>query len=594
MQNKILDTFKLDDQAVRIGRMWSEYSLLRSTALAMSGEVRQYINATSIDTTSANNLDHKNRTHQPKITQIRDILISKIWNVCLSKPNWFDFKADKTADKDVAQKLRALLRKKLEQKRFRTTVGRKLVADFVDFGNAIVEPEYKTELNTYNKVIFRGSVASRIGPLDIVFNPILESFEDSPKIQKRSVHISNLYQLRDSKTVGMKFFNDALDRAIQLRQMPDLGDFETRLKSQGLSFDGYSGLNNYLQSDYVEMLIYRGDIFDLETQKYETNKILMVVDKMFVLATMDSNYPLGRDGLSHGGARIRTDNLWYQSPLDNLIGLQYRIDKLENAKADMVDLIVQPPLKIKGDGVQEPIEGYKPGANYYMGIDEDVSFLVPDTTALSMDTQIALYHRLMEDFAGVPPESRGVRTPGEKTKFEVDLIDNRGAETFTYYATNFEDMLVSMLEDMLALEIQNMTGKEEIEIFDDLTNKPVIVKVTKNDLLVPGKFVAIGASHWDIKRQKNIELQTFSTTYLPLSQVAQHISGLGIAESAAELLEFEDDTIVSEFAGLKEQIEGQAVSAAKQQQVTSDLQSAGVALPEQPTGDAQQVQPRQG
>lgn len=589
MQNKILDTFKLDDQGVKIGRMWSEYSLERAKAMAMSSEVRQYINATDINSTSASNLDHKNRTHQPKVTQVRDVLISKIWNVCLSKPDWFDFKADKTSDKGVAQKLRALLRKKLEQKRFRTTTGRKLVADFVDYGNAFVESEYKIDKDSFGKAVFSGAVPSRISPMDLVFNPILETFEESPKIQKRSVHISSLYQLRDSKTFGMKFYNEALERSVHLRQIKDFGDFEARLQALGISYDGYGNLQNYMQSDYVELLIYRGDIYDIETQNYETDKIVLVIDKMFVLATMDNVYPLGRDGLSHGGARIRTNNLWYQSPLDNLIGIQYRIDKLENAKADMVDLIVQPPLKIKGDGVQEPTEGYKPGANYYMGVDEDVAFLVPDTTALQMDTQISLYHRLMEDFAGVPPESRGFRTPGEKTKFEVDLNDTRGSETFTYYATNFENLLESMLENMLALEIQNLSSSEEVEIFDDDTSKNIAVNVSKNDLLISGRFVAIGASHWDIKRQKNIELQTFSTTYLQIPQVAQHISGLGIAESASELLEFPDDTIVSEFAGLKEQIEGQAVGAAKQQQVSKDLQDAGVAPPPQPDGSAQQV-----
>jgi hypothetical protein len=35
-------------------------------------------------------------------------------------------------------------------------------------------------------------------------------------------------------------------------------------------------------------------------------------------------------------------------PLDNLVGMQYRIDHLENLKADVFDLIAFPPLKIKG------------------------------------------------------------------------------------------------------------------------------------------------------------------------------------------------------------------------------------------------------
>src|SRR3546814_6463709 len=56
-------------------------------------------------------------------------------------------------------------------------------------------------------------------------------------------------------------------------------------------------------------------------------------------------------------------------PLDDLVGMQYRIDHLENAKADAFDLMIQPPLKIVGD-VEEFAWG--PSAEIYCGEGGDV------------------------------------------------------------------------------------------------------------------------------------------------------------------------------------------------------------------------------
>lgn len=587
MADILLDTFKPDEQALKIARAYSEYSRARDKALALSTEVRQYIHAVDVDTTSASNIEHKNRTHQPKITQVRDTLIAKIWNVTLSRPDWFEFKPESAKHKTAAKKLNAYIRNKLEQIQFRTTTGRKLVADFIDQGNAFVETEYRVDQDDFGTVSYKGAHPRRIAPSDMVFNPTLDSFSESPLIQRRKVHISSLYNLADSKIEGMEFNKEALKTSMMIRKMEDLTEFQDRLRDLNINYDGYGSVRDYFASDYVDLLIYRGDIFDPIADKYDTNRLVYVIDKMFILATMPNPFPLGRHGVAHAGARIRSDNLWYQSPLDNLVGIQYRIDKLENSKADMVDLIVLPPLKIKGDGVQKPAEGYRPGAEYYMGVDEDVSFLTPDVTALQMDTQIALYHRMMEDFAGVPPESRGFRSPGEKTMFEVDMLAQAGAETFVYYATNFENLLTQMLEDVKILEIKNMTSSETVEIFDEDVGAIRSVKFDKKDLMIPGKFIAIGSTHWDMKRKKNLELQNFAQTYMTIPQIAQHISGAEMAKEANDLMEFSSSKVVSEYAGLKEQIQGQAIATAEQAKAQQTLSETGVELP---VGNGEQVQ----
>ena len=51
-------------------------------------------------------------------------------------------------------------------------------------------------------------------------------------------------------------------------------------------------------------------------------------------------------------------------PLDNLVGMQYRIDHLENLKADVFDQIAYPIIKIRGD--VEDFD-FEPAARIYMG-----------------------------------------------------------------------------------------------------------------------------------------------------------------------------------------------------------------------------------
>ena len=58
----------VSEVAVRISEMWTRFNTERRNALNLNEEVRRFIYATDIDSTSAADLPHKNRTHQPKLT----------------------------------------------------------------------------------------------------------------------------------------------------------------------------------------------------------------------------------------------------------------------------------------------------------------------------------------------------------------------------------------------------------------------------------------------------------------------------------------------------------------------------------------------
>ena len=81
----------IDDIAVRITELWDKYNTERRNALTLNEEARRFTYATDVDSTTAADLPHKNRTHQPKLTQIADTLKSQYFEASLSMPDFFKF-----------------------------------------------------------------------------------------------------------------------------------------------------------------------------------------------------------------------------------------------------------------------------------------------------------------------------------------------------------------------------------------------------------------------------------------------------------------------------------------------------------------------
>ena len=441
----VLSIEDINDVAVRIAEMWERFNTEKRNALTLNEEARRFVYATDIDSTSAQELTHKNRTHQPKLTQIADTLKSQYYEASLSMPKFFRFPPPQNITAPVALAMEKWIGVKLDQRKFRETTGRELVSDYVDYGNCFVGVDYVIERDNNDRIKYKGPAWKRISPLDIVFNP-RTSFIKSPKVEKMLVHVADISEFPD-RFPNSGFKKGIIQKAINTRHPDGIDDWVEVIKNRGLNMDGYGGFDQYFKNDIAEILIYRGDVFNPKTGKSQRNRVVYVMDKVHVIRNEPSQAPSGFDGIHHAGWRLRPDNTWAQGPLDNLVGMQYRIDHLENLKADVFDIIAQPVTFGKGDDVQEPSEGYRPGATYYGGVDSDVRVLVPDATALNADNQIANYHRMMEEFAGAPPESRGIRTPGEKTAFEVSKLDQNATMMFVDKARIFERMLETMLKE---------------------------------------------------------------------------------------------------------------------------------------------------
>lgn len=564
----MLTVTDIDTVATRIEEMWRNYNTERRAALALGEEARRFVFATDLDSTSAYILPHKNRTHQPKLTSISDTLQTQYYEASLSSPEFFRFEGATPEDRAKARKIEAWLRVKLEAKKFRETVGRQLLADFTNYGNCFASVEYVREFDDQRRLVYQGPVFKRISPLDIVFNPRAPSFKESPKLVRRLVHIADIVEFPDKyPTAG--FDVSAIQKVKDARRESVNEDWVEVLKERGLAVDGYSSWDEYFKQDLVELIIYFGDVFDPDTGTVQRNRVVYVADRTFVIRNAPNNAPKGFDTLHHGGWRVRNDNLWCQGPLDNLVGMQYRIDHLENLKADIFDLIAHPVIIMIGE-VDEPESGYAPGAVYYGEPESKVEMLAPNTQALQADTQIEIYHRKMEEFAGAPPESRGIRTPGEKTAFEVSKLDANATMMFVDKARNFELMLEGLLKEAFELMMINFDETDYVQIFNDVLGVEELKELAYEDVAARGEFRAVGARHWLLRNRKALELQQLQQTIVQAPQLAAHISGIELARTLERTLNIEDDKIVKEYEGIREQVTAQAIAQSMLQSLSEE------------------------
>lgn len=564
----------IDTRAIRIDNMWRDYNTARLTALKCNEEVRQYVYSTEVATTSADNQDHKNKTHQPKLTQIADTLKSLYWQTAFGRPDNFLFSGQTPEDKVLGKNITALLRHKLEQKKFRTTVGRQLVSDYVDYGNFFPQVDYVVEKNHKGDVTYKGPVISRVSPLDIVFNPHSESFYKSPKIQRKFIHIGKLAEL-PSRYPTAGFDEGAINKAVQSRRLDTVDDWVELIKDRNITIDGYGSMADYFKQDMVDLLIYRGDVFNPDTGETQVNRVVYVIDRLHVIRNEPAPSTMGYTGIHQGGWRIRSDNLWAQGPLDNLVGMQYRIDHLENLKADVFDLIAYPCLKIIGDDVIEPEEGFAPGAVYYMGEESNVQFLAPDTTALNANTEIQVYHRMLDDFVGIPAMERGIRTPGEKTAFEVDTLETNAQQFFRDKTLQFEQVMEEVYKECYELILANFDETEYVEVFNDALGQDELRELQLADVQAKGDFLAIGTRHWEEQRKRTRELLQFQQGPMQDPKIRNHVSGFKLAKVWEELLGIEDDELIEENIGVKEDVRTARVAEEENNRLAEETGSQG-------------------
>jgi len=558
-----------DTLACEIADKWQDWHSLRNTWIEERKELRNYVFATDTRTTANKRLPWSNSTTTPKLTQIYDNLKANLSAALFPNSDWVRWEAHdlQGASNEKRKTIQAYMENKIRQSQFEIEADL-LVDDYILYGNCFATVEFEreyTELDNGEQIPgYVGPRLVRISPFDIVFNPVASSFVHSPKIVRSIV---TLGELKRDIIKGDDTKKAIFDRMLTNRQ--SVSGTDTLEKGDGFVADGFSNIQHYYGSNYVEVLTFYGDIFDTNTNELKENRVITVVDRAYIIE--DKAFPswIGQDAIFHAGWRSRPDNLWAMGPLDNLVGMQYRIDHLENLKADVFDQIALPLLKIRGD--VEDFE-YQPGGRIYMGEEGDVAPMVPDATALNADFQIQALENKMEEFAGAPRQAMGIRTPGEKTAFEVQTLQNAASRIFQHKASKFErEFIEPVLNAMLESARRNMDYVDTIRVLDDETGALLFQSITKEDITARGRITPVGARHFAERAQR---LQNLNSL-IQIKQdptVGAHISGKKIAE----LLSYElgEEALYGENISVQEQMETQQSAQDKEADMMERMQVA--------------------
>jgi hypothetical protein len=578
-----------DNIAQSISNNYISWSMARNEVINAWAETRAYIYATDTTKTTNSKLPWKNKTTTPKLTQIRENLYANYYATMFGNRNWIAWEAaDESSDKLEKRKMiEDYMYWVVDQPEFYKEI-QKLLLDYIDTGNPFVSAGWldQTIEEKEGKIKrgYRGPVPVRISPLDIVFNPIAPSFDSSPKIVKSIITLGELKDMVErpgafpESDIDAKQVFDYLRQYRQHAQSAIAGAGDLSEKDRYLMVDGFTSYRHYLESDFVEVLTFYGDAYDRDSDKLYKNHIITVVDRHKIISNRPNPAMFGKSGIHHCGWRPRQDNLWAQGPLDNLVGMQYRIDHIENLKADCFDLMAFPPVEVKGyvsDFTWQPME------KIYVGDEGSVKPFPPDVRILQANTEIADLMAKMEEMAGAPKEAMGFRNPGEKTKYEVQRLENAYSRIFHSKVAQFEQfMLEPLLNDMLALAVQNMTSST-VPSFDPEYGVTSFADITAEDLAGVGRIRAIGARHFAQEAEvvQNLN-QMFNSPLGADPAVMQHWSTIALSQMLERMFKIEKYKIVKPYVRLAEMADSQKRANSLTEQVQMEAGTPSGVFPD--------------
>ncbi len=576
MTDKVVELtaiLQADNESRWVANLWDTWNNQRSGILSQWSELEKYLYATDTTTTSNKSLPWKNSTTLPKLTQIMDNLYSNYISALFPNDRWLKWEAytEEDSAKDKSETITGYVDNKARQSGLRNTVGL-CVYDYIKKGNAFITVDFEKRYNpnTDDRFLsYMGPKSIRIDPLDIVFNPTAAQFENSPKVIRYTKTLGELLKAAETNP-SMAFWKEAIERRIGMQKHLGSYNKDDWEKASQYSVDGYGNLYEYYGSNYVDILEFYGDYFDQEEGKLYENRMITIVDRSMVVRNEPIDTYSGKAPIRHVGWRERSGNLWAMGPLENLVGMQYRIDHLENLKADAWDLSLLPPLKVIGE-----VEEFEWGPSAQIQIDEggsDVVELGKNLQPLiAAQGEIQQLEDKMELFAGAPREAMGVRSPGEKTAFEVQTLNNASGRIFQEKVTKFEiSLLEPHLNDFLEVAHRNMDEKDTISIVDPELKVEEFRTISRDDIAAKGIIRPVGARHFAQKAQ---DLQNIVGVFNSrLADIVQpHTSGIEMAEFLNDVLNFRGYTIFAPNVFVDEQQETQA----QMNQASEDLEVDG-------------------
>lgn len=583
-----------DEVAQQVGGFWELANTDKINQIEKWDEIRKFVYATDTTATTAATTPWNNRTIRPKLTWIHDQLLVHLMSALFPNDEFFRWHGYPERNEDAAESINRLMKHKLRNPHvlFRATMKMCLL-DWIQTGNCFAGVEYIDVKSKSlrdpdtEETVFRGARPYRIDPRRAVLDPFAPRFTESSFAYRTLTRRDEFF-----KNASDKYDPDNLAKMMKLAYTQEYPkDVLDALEDQNIQLDGIN-TSTFWETGRTEIIEFYGSIYDRSTKEYWHNRHIVIADRRWTLLNEEVDTLMGIKPVVHAGYRKRPDNLWAMGPLENLIGMQYRNDHLENAKADALDLMIYPIRKITGDATEEEYF-IEPGAEWHVSSQGNVELLYPDPRTLMFDSQIQQYELEMEMFAGIPREQAGFRTPGEKTGYEVQQLLALGEQPFSEKLKEFESQFLEPLLNLLwELNMRNFTDQDLKSMPEE--DAKVLAAVTEEDLKQDGRFFPIGSKHFQERQQKKqgiIELVQIGTQLAP-----EHTGRLRALESYQREAGLEEEKIIGVAIGYMEAVQTAQIKQQIDQQFAAENPNAQTS----PTEDIGNVQdaaigrPREG
>ncbi len=582
-----------DWMASYVSELWLKY-MHSAERVEWRDEVREvkrfrYATDTRSTSNSTNPLSHS--THLPKLTQVADTLEAHYFDAMFPHDQWLQFEpGDKDSNTDDN---RRLIETYVHSRHTLSSYEKEmslLLRDWIDDGNCFVEAIWQSETaqeeNSLLRKAYIGPKVRRLDPKRVAFNARASSFHDSWKV---------IQSIKTRGDIAKEIMDESLSE--QYREvLKAVQEFRAYASAHGSdfgeewgneSFEGFGTNATYFGAgDVVEMLTFYGSVYDTDKDEMHLNRKIVVVDRKWVLMDEPIETWDGKPLIYHSTWREKPNTLLGMGPLQNLTGIQYMINHLQNTKADAFDAMVQPDkLFSMIDDAKKQADG---SMHYFAHDGGAVQIISPDTTVLNADFQLNTLEGKMEEYAGVPPEAFGFKTPGEQTKFEVSERINGSARLFQNRIKKFERDIIEPTVNA-ELELAKLHLDRNLEILTSRQEGDIFEEITPELLRNRGTLIAKGAQHYAQQARMVQELSNFMSVSAQDPEVRMHFPPKKIAQAFNSLLGGfgQKGGIYEEFGRLVEQVETQQ----RQQAAASIIDKSSIA--QQQLDDPEGLGPQQ-
>lgn len=564
----------------------------RASADAEARELMDFLDATDTTTTSNSALPFKNSTTIPKLAHLYQMMVTSYMEHLIPNRNWIDFVGN---DNDAVRSekreaVRAYVRGKAAASNLGGTLER-LVEDFVTRGYAVTHNRHvsKTTTTVENRTInnYTGTVSERVSPSDFFWDVTATTLPRANKCVRTLYTMGGLKkEIRDGTfpLMSEEDFQKLREERRSVREALSDG-YNGRRKYDSLCKKGYGDMMNYVNEGVVEVLRFYGTFYDEQADELWDNYEITLIDRKIIGRKESLDNWQGSQALHITVYEFQKDTLAPIGPLHRLVGMQYKLDKRENFREDMHDKFLSPTLKKVGD-VRE--KGTRGGPDHEFEVEEggDAVWMTPPAEVLNQDQSLLLIMQLMEELSGAPKEAIGQRTAGEKTKFEVQLLDRGQNKTFRNKVKKFERELLSpTLNDYLEQGRHHLDSSDMVKSFNSTLGSEKFIEITADDLNLNGEMVAQGATLFAEKANTLQNLNAIINS--PLGQsLSPHTSRVNLMRAVEMLADLEQYDIYTFGIGVQEeqklaQLVNQAQNRTQEQQATPEATGEPESNPQQ-------------